>query len=374
MNLSIEEDYEYHENMNLSYHDNYSYEDYHTVCEKSEVRSFAGLFLPVVYTLCLMVGLAGNTLVVAVYAYHKQLKTMTDGYLTHLAVADLLLLLTLPFWAADAVQGWEVGEALCKIVSACYTINFTCCMLLLASISLDRYLASVGAQGRYHGFLRRVFHRRHGWKACLVVWTVALVLGLPELIFSTVRESTSQRVCMVVYPYSMALELKAFLEVMEVLLGFLLPLLVMVYCYYHVGQFLQGLPTQSRGRKWRAVRLLLLVVGVFVVTQLPYNILKVYRAMDSVYALVTHCDTSKALDQAAQITESLALIHCCLNPVLYAFLGSSFRQHVLKVAKAFGERSRRRNTGREATQREEQVVEISLNSHSASHDTSTFSI
>lgn len=139
MDVSAEEDYYYHENISL----NYSYEEYFTLCEKSDVRSFAGLFLPIVYALCLVVGLAGNTLVVAVYAYHKRLKTMTDAFLTHLAVADLLLLFTLPFWAADAARGWELGAAVCKMVSACYTVNFTCCMLLLACVSLDRYLATV---------------------------------------------------------------------------------------------------------------------------------------------------------------------------------------------------------------------------------------
>ena len=80
------------------------------------------------YTVCVVVGLTGNILVVAVYAYHKRLKTMTDVFLTQLAVADLLLLFTLPFWAADAARGWELGEVVCKIVSACYTVNFTCCI------------------------------------------------------------------------------------------------------------------------------------------------------------------------------------------------------------------------------------------------------
>ncbi|KAM3850092.1 atypical chemokine receptor 4-like, partial [Diretmus argenteus] len=279
MDVSEEEEYYYHENFSH----NYSYDDYSTMCEKSDVRSFAGLFLPVVYTVCLVVGLAGNTLVVAVYAYHKRLKTMTDAFLTHLAVADLLLLFTLPFWAADAARGWELGEALCKMVSACYTVNFTCCMLLLACVSLDRYLASVRAQGRDRGgCLQKVFTRKHCGKVCLVVWVTALLLGLP------------------------------------------------------------------------ALRVLLIVVGVFVATQLPYNTVKVYRAMDSVYTLVTQCGVSKALDQAAQVTESLALTHCCLNPVLYAFVGSSFRQHMMKVAKMCGERRRRSG-------KEERGIEMSFN-------------
>ena len=132
-------DEEYYDYENVSY--NFSYDDYQTICEKHDVRSFAKIFIPVMYGLSLVVGIAGNVLVVAVYTCSKGLKTLTDTFLVHLAVADLLLLLTLPFWASAAVQGWELGNVLCKLVTALYTINFTCGMLLLACISLDRYLA-----------------------------------------------------------------------------------------------------------------------------------------------------------------------------------------------------------------------------------------
>ncbi|KAM9349268.1 atypical chemokine receptor 4 [Symphorus nematophorus] len=370
MDISEEDDYYYHENISF----NFSYDDYPALCEKHDVRSFAALFLPIMYTVCLVVGLAGNALVVAVYAYHKRLKTMIDTFLTHLAVADLLLLFTLPFWAADAARGWELGEVVCKIVSACYTVNFTCCMLLLACISLDRYLALARAQGRdQRGWLQRVFSRRHCWKVCSVVWVTAFILGLPDLILSEVRLASNRNVCLAIYSPLMAGGGKAALELAEVLLGFLLPLLVMVICYWRVGQVLKDLPVENRGKKWKAVQVLLVVVGVFVVTQLPYNVLKVYRAMDTVYALVTHCGTSKVLDQAAQVTESLALTHCCLNPILYAFVGSSFRQHMMKVAKKFGERRRktRRRTENPAV---EEGMDMSFNTHSASQDTNTFSI
>ncbi|KAL0966611.1 hypothetical protein UPYG_G00297420 [Umbra pygmaea] len=369
----MEEDDYYNDNHTL----NFSYDDYHTLCEKGDVRSFAAVFLPVVYTACVAVGLAGNSLVLATYAYHKRMRrTMTDTFLAHLAVADLLLLLTLPFWAADAAQGWQLGRGLCRLVSACYTINFTCCMLLLACVSLDRYLASAAAQGRSRGRLSRVFTRAHCWKLCLGVWAVAALLGLPDLLFSTVLEISGRRVCFALYPYNLAQEVKASLEVVEVIAGFLVPLLVMVWCYAGVVRALGRLPEQSGGRRRRAIRVLLVVVAVFMVTQIPYNTVKMWRAMDSVYRLVTHCGTSKALDRAAQVTESLALTHCCLNPILYAFLGSSFRQHVLKAAKAFGERRRRqRGTEQSVGQREGQAMEMSFNnSRATSQETTSFLI
>lgn len=367
----LEDDYFYYGNISF----NFSYDDYPAVCEKGDIRSFAGIFLPIMYTVCLIVGLAGNALVLAVYVYHKRLKTMTDAFLSHLAVADLLLLLTLPFWAADAARGWELGHVVCKVVSACYTVNFTCCMMLLACISLDRYLALVRAQGKdQRGWLQRAITRRNCWKVCLAVWVTGVLLGLPDLILSDVIWTSNRSVCLAVYPPSMARGGKAALEVTEVLLGFLFPLLVMVICYWTIGRALKGLTVENRGKKWKNLHVLLIVVGAFIVTQLPFNVLKVYRAMDSVYTLVKHCGTSKVLDQAAQVTESLALTHCCLNPILYAFVGSSFKQHMMKVAKRFGEKRQNKTRRRGETPAEEHRVEVSFNSHSASQETNTFSI
>ncbi|KAG7266012.1 hypothetical protein CRUP_034881 [Coryphaenoides rupestris] len=358
--------YDYHDNFSL----NYSYDDYSTLCEKDDVRSFAGIFLPMVYAACLVVGLAGNMAVVAMYAYHKHLKTMTDVFLTHLAVADLLLLLTLPFWAAGAARGWEMGETLCKAISTCYTVSFTCSMLLLACISLDRYLALVRAGGHAWG---RMFSRRHCGKVCLVAWVTALILGIPDLVFTTVRSVGEKNTCLVISPRYMGQVVKGCLEMAGVLLGFLLPLGIMAFSYWKLALVLRHLPADHRTRKWKAVRVLLTVVGVFVFTQLPYNAMKIYRVMDSVYNLVTHCGTSKVLDHVAQVTECLALTHCCINPILYAFVGSSFRQHMMKMAKKLGEKRRRRRL----TTTVDQAIDneaMSFHSRSASQETDTFSI
>ncbi|KAK3566801.1 hypothetical protein QTP86_004498 [Hemibagrus guttatus] len=364
MDHSDNETFDYDEYGNFSYY--IGYDDYSSICDKEDVRAFARVFLPVVYGLSLVVGLTGNTLVVAVYVYSKRLRTLMDTFLVHLAVADLLLLLTLPFWAAAAVQGWELGEVLCKIVTALYTINFTCSMLLLACISLDRYLSLFS--GLKDCFLGRIFKRNYSTKLSLVVWTISFFLGIPDLVLSRVKELPNRRVCMVMYPSNMAIQARVGMEVIEVLLSFLVPLVLMMYCYFHVVRKLLEFPPENRGKRWTTIRVLLAMVGVFVLTQFPYNVVKFCRVLDVIHTLISHCGTSKALDHAAQITESLALIHCCLNPVLYVFIGSSFRSHVLRMAKAFGQRRRL------ARGREDCGVENSFNSHSQSQKTSTFSI
>lgn len=364
-------DYE-EEDHNSSYEYNYE----HSVCDKEAVRSFASVFLPIIYALVLVVGLAGNALVIVVYASRLRLRTLTDVCILNLAVSDILLLLTLPFWAADAIHGWMLGKAACKITSFLYSTNFGCGMLMLACISVDRYRAVVNSgAGRSE---RRSRVRRQWLLVCVVLWAAAAILGLPELVFSTVKHTHYRTACTDVYPHNMARATKAALELTDVGLRFLLPFLVMVVCYCRVGRALSQAAGVRRQRKWRTLRVLLAVVAVFLLTQLPYNVVKLCRAMDVIYLLVTDCEVSKSLDHAIQVTESLALSHACINPLLYAFMGSSFRGHVLKAAKHLGERLKRRPL--EGNQ--EPTVEISLNtcnqtqsqSGSEDQDTSSFTI
>ncbi|KAM4534402.1 atypical chemokine receptor 4b [Odontesthes bonariensis] len=370
------EDFYYHDDEDSSLNESYDYNYEHSICDKEAVRSFGGIFLPIIYALALVVGLAGNALVVVVYTSRLRLRTLTDVCILNLAISDLLLLFTLPFWAADAVHGWMLGSAACKITSFLYSTNFSCGMLLLACISVDRYRAVTQNPTGRTGATRQ--GRRQWILVCLVLWGLASFLGLPELIFSRLKHSHHRTGCTAVYPTSMALPAKAALELLEVILRFLLPFLVMVVCYCWVGRTLSKAAGVRRERKWRALRVLLAVVAVFLFTQLPYNVVKLFRAMDIIYILVSDCEVSKGLDRALQVTESLALTHACINPILYAFVGSSFRGHVLKAAKHLGQR-----LGRHSRQiNEEPAVEIALHTHSQNQsqsgsedqDTSTFTI
>ncbi|CAL8319702.1 unnamed protein product [Boreogadus saida] len=378
-----EDDYQvFPDDHNGSLNDSYDYYDYeqHSVCDKASVRSFAAVFLPLVYGLTLVLGLAGNSLVVLVYSGRGggHLRTLTDVCLLNLAAADLLLLVTLPLWAAAAAtQGWHLGAALCKLTAYLYSATFSCSMFLLACISADRYLAvarpAAGRRCAGGGCRGRVL-------VCVGVWVSACVLGLPDLLFSHVRPASHGGLtCVTVLPRGMTRRATVALELLEVALCFLLPLGVMGVCYGLVWRALSRAAGLRRDRKWHALRVLLAVVLVFLLTQLPYNAVKLTRALDSAYALVTDCEVSKSLDRAMQVTESLALSHACINPLLYAFVGSAFRGRVLRAAKDLSERLRRRGARRRQAA---PAVEMSLrgpdqtHSHSGSdlEDTSTFTI
>ncbi|KFV65688.1 Atypical chemokine receptor 4, partial [Dryobates pubescens] len=314
------------------------YNAYELLCEKSDVRNFIKLFPPVFYALSFTLGVAGNSLVVAIYAYCKKAKSKTDVYIMQLAIADLLLLFTLPFWAANAVRGWELGNSMCKLTSSLYTMNFSSSMLFLACISV----ASV---------------------TCLCVWLSAIFLSIPELVFNQVKKHNDRNECLPVFPMNMETLLKATIQILEITLEFLLPFLVMLICYSATAR---ALFRSASAKQRRPFLVLLAVVAAFIVTQLPYNVVKFWRAIDIIYMLITDCDASKTVDIALQVTKSIALFHTCLNPLLYTFLGASFKMHIMKIAKNYGHWRRQRQKGR--------LEEESMNYEDHTEETTSFTI
>lgn len=87
--------------------------------------------------------------------------SLTDRYRLHLSAADLLFVLALPFWAVDsALANWRFGAATCIGVHVIYTVNLYGSVLILAFISLDRYLAVVRATYTNTGGLRQLLAHR----------------------------------------------------------------------------------------------------------------------------------------------------------------------------------------------------------------------
>nr|XP_056713288.1 atypical chemokine receptor 4 [Euleptes europaea] len=345
-------DYLYNEE---EWNDTFEYALYESMCIKEEVRRFRKSFLPAFYSIVFLVGLAGNSLVVAIYAYFKKLKSRTDVYIMNLAIADLLLLFTLPFWAANAARGWVLGIALCKITSAMYTLTFSARMQFLACISIDRYNAIVKPQS-----LRGV--TKQCSKICCAVWMAAMLLCIPELIFNTVKELHGRSECLPIFPKSLGVMLKATIQMLEITLCFVLPFFVMLICYSAVARALLKGPGIKNSRP---LKVLAAVVLAFILTQLPYNIVKLWRAIDIIFHLVTDCNISKAIDVAFQVTKSIALFHSCLNPILYFFMGASFKMYMAKIAKNYGYWQRRRHTATE---------EIPMGHEESTEQTSSFTI
>ncbi|KAJ8009998.1 hypothetical protein DPEC_G00069980 [Dallia pectoralis] len=299
------------------------------MCDKSWVREFRGLYEPPLFWLIFTLGAMGNLMVVFIYTtVRHRLKTMTDVYLLNLAVADLLFLGTLPFWAADATKGWVFGLGLCKILSAVYRINFFSSMLLLTCISIDRYVAIVQVTKAHNLKNKTLFYSK---LVCLAVWIISGFLALPELIFAKVKSDHSGSLsCVLVFPHNLLNRTKILVLALQICMGFCLPLLLMVLCYSII---IRTLLQAKSFEKHKALRVIFAVVAVFVLSQLPYNGLLVVDATQAANTTITDCHVSDCFDIAGQIAKSLAYTHACINPFLYVFIGVRFQKDLLRILK-----------------------------------------
>ncbi|XP_055254410.1 C-X-C chemokine receptor type 2 [Moschus berezovskii] len=280
-----------------------------------------------IYALVFLLSLLGNSLVMLVILYSRVGRSVTDVYLLNLAMADLLFAMTLPIWAASKAKGWIFGTPLCKVVSLLKEVNFYSGILLLACISMDRYLAIVHAT-------RTLTQKRHWVKfICLGIWALSVILALPIFIFRrAIHPPYSSAVCY----EDLGANTTKWRMVMRVLpqtFGFLLPLLVMLFCY---GLTLRTLFSAQMGQKHRAMRVIFAVVLVFLLCWLPYNLVLVVDTLMRVRVIAETCQRRNDIGRALDATEILGFLHSCLNPLIYVFIGQKFRHGLLKIMAIHG--------------------------------------
>lgn len=334
--------------LNTSYYD-YSPEydsQYDVPCNLDETPAVL-LAQTYLYSFICACGLLGNTLVIVTYMFYKKTKTMTDIYLFNVVVADLLFIVALPFIAYNERRDWPMGVAACKGLRAAYSVNLYSCMLLLACISCDRYAAIVRARRYFGAEPTRML--KCGRLVCTAVWVAAAALSLPTLVYTDLVQEEDQSpgegealetavvTCQLFFQQDDTAKLmKILVPSLQITFGFLLPLLVMNVCYCSVVCAL--LRAQS-SRRHKAIRVVLAVVAVFVLCHLPYNVALMHHTLSLFQQ--RGCEAERAKLRALAVSRSVAYLHCCLNPVLYAFVGVKFRGHFRQIVVDLGSVSKK---------------------------------
>ncbi|XP_030626682.1 C-C chemokine receptor type 6-like [Chanos chanos] len=300
-----------------------------------------------VHSIICVVGFIGNVLVIITYAFYKRAKSMTDIHLLNLAVADIMFVLALPLIIYNEHNNWAMGDGACKLLSGLYSMNVYSGILLLACIGADRYMAIVQVS---RSFRMRSKTRLYGHVICIAVWFLAFMLSLPTFIYYKRYDANESQtfflfenhtydeymgdvvhepniVCSFRFNDNMtARVVKLLVPSLQVAIGFSLPLLVMGFCYTSVILTLQH---AKNFQQHRAVRVVLCVVIVFLACHVPYNMTLLYSTV--VMFQVMECDQEVSIQVALVVTQTIAYLHCCLNPILYAFVGVSFRNHFRKI-------------------------------------------
>ncbi|KAK7898357.1 hypothetical protein WMY93_019210 [Mugilogobius chulae] len=204
----------------------------------------------------LVFGVSLNSLALYIFCGTFGRPSATVVYTINLAVADLLVALSLSVRIALYHSGGSC--VVCSYIHTfSYFVNMYCSILFLTSICIDRYLAVVHASSTLHRWRTAGAAK---FVSC-TVWVIAIVVTYS---FQTTALESS--------PSCMLLPALFYLTVLE----FLLPLLVVVGFTLRVACFLSSrhgyVSQKSRARRIRAVGLLATVLVVFAVCFTPFHV------------------------------------------------------------------------------------------------------
>ncbi|KAF6332943.1 dopamine receptor D4 [Rhinolophus ferrumequinum] len=291
--------------------------------------------------------LAGNTLVCVSVAAERALQTPTNYFIVSLAAADLLLaLLVLPLFVYSEVQGgvWLLSPGLCDALMAMDVMLCTASIFNLCAISVDRFVA-VAVPLRYNS-------QSWGGRQLLLIgatWLLSAAVAAPLLCGLNDARGRDPAVC--------RLENRDYV-VYSSLCSFFLPCPLMLLLYWATFRGLRrweaarrtklhgraprrpsgpGPPpaealappeatraeharrrrgVQITGQERKAMRVLPVVVGAFLVCWTPFFVVHVTGAL---------CPACAVPPRLVSAVTWLGYVNSAINPVIYTAFNAEFR-------------------------------------------------
>ncbi|XP_047435759.1 leukotriene B4 receptor 1 [Mugil cephalus] len=272
----------------------------------------------VILGLSFLVGTPGNLLVIWTILRHVKQRSHTVVLILHLAVADLLVLITLPIWIYSLAHSWVFGEASCKaMVFVIYACMYSS-VFLITVMSVERFVAV-----RYPFASANWKRERALNKVLLVLWTAAFLFSIPVIPTQVVQEDEGEEHCLYRLYTSVTQELVCVL--LETLVGYIIPFSVLVVCY---GCLCSRITQMSFKSKRKSTILITSIVIVFAICWTPHHVgnilsLIILAIQDS------SSDTAHTLESVRStmtfIAGAMVFISSTVNPILYIFAARSFR-------------------------------------------------
>ncbi|XP_035378579.1 atypical chemokine receptor 3a [Electrophorus electricus] len=280
-----------------------------------------------------VVGLTANALVMWVGLRSEgRRRHGVHLYILNLAVADLCVVTTLPVWVSSLAQGghWPFGQAACKLTHLLFSVNLFASIFFVVCMSVDRYL-----------FMVRLGRTSGRWETpgrCLVcagVWIISVIASVPETYYLQSVKSLHGNVslCRPVYPENDPMGWMAGIQLSFVVLGFAIPFPIITVSYTLLASTLVTSTSSSPHRQKDSSvskKMLLTYIVVFLVCWAPYHAILLADAMAMLGVLLLSCAAENVLFVALHLTQTLSLLHCCVNPVVYGLAHRQCRHDLMK--------------------------------------------
>ncbi|XP_048053070.1 G-protein coupled receptor 183-B [Megalobrama amblycephala] len=299
-------------------------------------RPVARVLIPLIYSIICPVGLLGNALALHVVISKITKLNSTTLYSANLAVSDILFCLSLPLRAVYYGLGfhWPMGEGLCKATALLFYVNCYAGVYFMTCLSVDRFLALV-----FPLRLVKLRKPRNARFVCLAIWLLVLAQTLPLLSINLTKTEHDNSITCMEYPNFESVFLKGlpYMLIVAVVLGFGIPVVIIIACYsilthkLHLAAKSNRL-TERSGRTKKARGVIAGVVFVFVVCFSPYH-LDLLQYMIRKLHYEPDCMELQSFQISLHITVCLMNLNSCLDPFVYFFACKGYKQKLMRMMK-----------------------------------------
>uniref|UniRef100_A0A3P9MDB0 G-protein coupled receptors family 1 profile domain-containing protein n=1 Tax=Oryzias latipes TaxID=8090 RepID=A0A3P9MDB0_ORYLA len=281
--------------------------------------------LPPVLILEFVLGLLGNFVALWMFVFHMDEWKPNTVYLTHLAVADSIVLFCLPFRADYYLRGknWIYGDAACRVLLFLLAANRAAGIFFLTAVAADRYLKIVHPLNRVNrlGLGYALWVSLGLW--FLIFLATGYLLADQHFFHSGNRtQCESFNICMGYTPLSTWHN--AFY-----VLQFFLPSAIVAFCTARITLQLNNKTLDRQGKVKRAVQFVLAVALIFITCFFPSTVSRV-----AVWVLKLWYDQCRHFEEANlafYTSVCFTYFNSVLNPIVYYFSSPVFSGTFRKV-------------------------------------------
>nr|AKI84606.1 kisspeptin 1 receptor [Tor putitora] len=292
--------------------------------------------VPLFFSLIMLVGLIGNSLVIYVISKHRQMRTATNFYIeANLAATDIIFLLCcVPFTATlYPLPGWIFGDFMCKFVAFLQQVTVQATCITLTAMSGDRCYVTVYPLKSLHHRTPRVAMIVRG----ICIWIGSFILSIPIFLYQRLEDGYwygPRKYCMERFPsktHEKAFILYQFIAV------YLLPVITISFCYSfmlkRVGQAsVEPVDNNHQvhllSERTISIRSKISKMVVIVLFTICWGPIQIFVLFQSFYP---NFKANYATYKIKTWANCMSYANSSINPIVYGFMGASFRKSFRKT-------------------------------------------
>ncbi|XP_032898906.1 hydroxycarboxylic acid receptor 3-like [Amblyraja radiata] len=308
-----------------------------------------------------ILGLAGNTTALWIFCFHVKSRRPNVVYSLNLMIADTLLMCCLPIRAHYFIKekDWIFGDVPCRLNIFMISLNRVGSVIFLMAIAVDRYFKVVRPFHKVNKITPRCAAMLAG-----ALWVMAVGICLHLLVEPHhFYQNNTRTYCEPFNITNPRRPMAIWTNIVFIFFTFILPVSVLVFSSSCIIWKLRQMETEMRRKYKRTVKLVIAVVVVFVICFLPTNIAVVA-------VLVTMQNPTDCNITAVNIfynTLFVTYLNSVIDPVIYYFSNSAFRDALRKALVHLNLRSCKSATSQDNEQGESQGQTLDQQTTSVTH-------